>query len=110
MCKVHNQLELELTVKKIPPQIILETPFCIQCELVNCSERIIAPKLSFLRNKMTGVLVNGLSGQVFVNKCFPSNKTANCVANSSWWVGYARFVSVSIETWSTKNHGNQDHG
>jgi len=61
--KISNQIDLDLTVKKIPSQIILEQPFAIQCELINTSDRTINPRLTFLKAKMNGIIVNGLSGQ-----------------------------------------------
>lgn len=62
--KLLNQVELELTIKHIPSPIILEQPFIIQCELTNTSEKSILPRVTFQKNKMTGIFINGISGQV----------------------------------------------
>jgi len=56
-------IDVELTIRKIPSHIFLEQPFSIQCELTNASDKSILPRLTFLKSKMTGIAVNGISGQ-----------------------------------------------
>jgi len=57
--KVPQRAELELTVRNIPTQIMLESPFDIVCELTNASDRNITPLLTFERDKMGGLAING---------------------------------------------------
>jgi len=61
--KLPVAIDVELTIRKIPSHIFLEQPFSIQCELTNVSDKSILPRLTFLKSKMTGIAVNGISGQ-----------------------------------------------
>lgn len=64
--KVPQRVELELTVRNIPPHIYLETPFDIVCELTNASDRNMTPVLTFERDKMGGLAVNGTGVYILV--------------------------------------------
>jgi len=64
--KLSTQVDVELTIRNVPAHIILEQPFTVQCELTNRSDKVIVPKLSFLKaqkNSNNNIVVNGLSGQ-----------------------------------------------
>jgi hypothetical protein len=55
---------VELKLLNVPSEVILERPFGLQVEIFNRSDRLLNARLAFVRNKMTGVHVNGISGQV----------------------------------------------
>eukprot|EP01117_Protostelium_nocturnum_P014842 TRINITY_DN5697_c0_g1_i3.p1 TRINITY_DN5697_c0_g1~~TRINITY_DN5697_c0_g1_i3.p1 ORF type:complete len:425 (-),score=111.81 TRINITY_DN5697_c0_g1_i3:3-1277(-) len=62
--KLVQQAELELVARKIPTQITLEEPFDILCELSNSSDSSISPKISFVKESMTGILAHGINGKL----------------------------------------------
>eukprot|EP01098_Paradermamoeba_levis_P003545 TRINITY_DN1598_c0_g1_i1.p1 TRINITY_DN1598_c0_g1~~TRINITY_DN1598_c0_g1_i1.p1 ORF type:complete len:336 (-),score=85.47 TRINITY_DN1598_c0_g1_i1:200-1207(-) len=57
------QREVELQLIGVPQQIILETPFTVQCEITNKTDRPMNAKLFLVKSKMSGIMVNGFSGQ-----------------------------------------------
>jgi len=60
--KLPNQMEVEIALKDIPSNIILEQPFNIRCEVTNRSDSAISPRITFAKAKMTGIMWNGISG------------------------------------------------
>jgi len=73
--KIPHREDVELTLLGLPSSITLEKPFVIQCEIANRSEKTINAKLILLRNKMSGILVNGISGQTLGLMTPSTNKT-----------------------------------
>jgi len=61
--KLPNQVDVDIALKDIPANILLEQPFTIRCEVTNRSENVISPRITFLKSKMTGIMWNGISGQ-----------------------------------------------
>jgi len=72
--KLPPSLDVELSLKDIPPHVQLEKPFVVRCDLVNRSEKTIVGRILLLKNKMDGILITGLSGQ-YIN--LPVNQTVN---------------------------------
>eukprot|EP01100_Stratorugosa_tubuloviscum_P005287 TRINITY_DN2379_c2_g1_i1.p1 TRINITY_DN2379_c2_g1~~TRINITY_DN2379_c2_g1_i1.p1 ORF type:complete len:404 (-),score=163.97 TRINITY_DN2379_c2_g1_i1:182-1393(-) len=62
--KPPQRQEIELILIDTPTEIILEQPFNVTCEIKNRSLSILSPKISFIRNKMKGVICVGISGQL----------------------------------------------
>lgn len=61
--KLPTYNDVDVIVVQIPDNIVLETPFSIDCKIVNYSDRKMSLKLVAEKSRMSGVLVNGVSGQ-----------------------------------------------
>eukprot|EP01118_Nematostelium_gracile_P014850 TRINITY_DN5868_c0_g1_i2.p1 TRINITY_DN5868_c0_g1~~TRINITY_DN5868_c0_g1_i2.p1 ORF type:complete len:232 (-),score=55.95 TRINITY_DN5868_c0_g1_i2:48-743(-) len=62
--KLPNQVDVEIQLKNIPSNIILEQPFKIDCDVTNRSDNAISLQITFVKSKMQGIMWNGISGQL----------------------------------------------
>eukprot|EP01137_Pigoraptor_chileana_P010016 Opistho-2@59080 len=67
--------EIHVSVVEVPSRIVLEKPFTVKCKIMNQSDRKLSLRLYAVKSRMTGVLVNGVSGEYIGEVAADSNKT-----------------------------------
>ncbi|KAJ3447095.1 hypothetical protein M0812_07312 [Anaeramoeba flamelloides] len=60
--KMPVRPEIEITIDKIPEDVILEQVFEVECRILNRTNDKLPVRLSYQYEKMKGILINGLSG------------------------------------------------
>jgi len=60
--KIPSKSEVEVSLVGIPAVIELEKPFTVQCVITNRSGGLLIPRLFLLKEKMSGIMLNGISG------------------------------------------------